>query len=79
MYVWGRDEKLNYFAWLKQTTKPKLGDLTSLPTWTYIPRPQAEGREKEGLVHTACACAVIIIIQILNNPLTHGYCRMFVL
>ena len=30
------------------------------------------GRGKEGLVSTACACAVII--QILNNPITYGYC-----
>ena len=29
------------------------------------------GRGKEGLVSTACACAVII--QILNNPITYGY------
>ena len=28
------------------------------------------GREKEGLVFTACACAVI---QILNNPSMYGY------
>ena len=30
------------------------------------------GGGKEGLVSTACACAVII--QILNNPITYGYC-----
>ena len=28
----------------------------------------------EGLVHTACACTSVI--QILNNPLTYGYCRI---
>ena len=35
------------------------------------PRP-SEGEGKEGLVHTACACAVIL--QILDNPITSGYC-----
>ena len=42
---------------------------------SFVPRP-SEGEEREGLVYTACACA--IIIQILNNPLTHGYCRIFI-
>ena len=34
------------------------------------------GRGKEGLVSTACACAVIV--QILNNPITYGY-RLYTL
>ena len=37
-----------------------------------VPRP---GREKEGLVSTACVCAVII--QILNNPIMHGYSLVY--
>ena len=38
-----------------------------------VPRP-SEG-EGEGLVSTVCACAVII--QILNNPITYGYCLVY--
>ena len=34
-----------------------------------------EGEEREGLVSTACACAVIM--QILNNPITYGYCLVY--
>ena len=43
------------------------------PVISLVPRPSDwwAGREREGLVSTACACAVII--QILNNPITHGY------
>ena len=40
-----------------------------------VPRP-SKGEEREGLVHTAFARAVII--QILNNLLTHGYYRIFI-
>jgi hypothetical protein len=38
-----------------------------------VPRPSDwwAGREREGLVSTACACTVII--QILNNPITYRY------
>ena len=36
-----------------------------------VPRPSDWGRGKEGLVSTACAC--VIIIQILNNPIKYGY------
>ena len=34
-----------------------------------------EGEEREGLVSTACACTVIM--QILNNPITYGYCLVY--
>ena len=34
-----------------------------------------EGEEREGLVSTACACT--IIMQILNNPITYGYCLVY--
>jgi hypothetical protein len=43
-------------------------------TWSsLVPRPFNwwAGRKREGLVSTACVCAVII--QILNNPITYGY------
>ena len=40
-----------------------------------VPRPSEAGRGKEGLVSTACACA--IIIQILNNPITYGYSLVY--
>ena len=36
-------------------------------------RPSAGGRGKEGLVHTACTC--VIILQNMENPITSGYCR----
>ena len=36
----------------------------------YTSRP-SRGRGKEGLVHTACACA--IILQNMENPITYGY------
>ena len=50
-------------------------DQTSL-----VPRPfevggGEGGRGKEGLVFTAYECAVII--QILNNPVTYGYCLVY--
>ena len=34
-----------------------------------------KGEERKGLVSTACACA--IIMQILNNPITYGYCIVY--
>ena len=37
-----------------------------------VPRPSEGGRGKEGLVSTACACAVIIQI-----PITYGYCLVY--
>ena len=47
--------------------------LSSIPTCTLASSPGLliGGRMKEGLVSTACACAVII--QILNNPIMYGY------
>ena len=36
---------------------------------------RGRGRGKEGLVSTACACAVNI--QILNNPIMYGYSLVY--
>ena len=48
-----------------------IGEYTVLGSISLVPRPSMEGRGKEGLVYTACACAVII--QILNNLITYRY------
>ena len=42
------------------------------PLLSLVPRPSRGGRGREGLVSTACACAVI-----LNNPITYGYCLVY--